>query len=132
MIVELWVLLGCVALIFVLIFVQQVHIDRLMGVKFAISNRGEPKTPTAFGGRADRALENAKENTLMYAPLALIVAIVGISSNLTEMGALVFGLGRVVHAFTYLAGIIFVRSLAWMAGIIGLGMMVFSIVSGLM
>lgn len=129
MIVELWVLLACVLLTFVLVFVQQIHIDRTMGAKYAISNRSEPRVASAFGGRADRALANIKENLVLYAPVALMIAIAGASSGLTQLGALVFLGGRVVHAITYLAGVVLVRSLAWMAGIIGLGMMVYGLVA---
>lgn len=127
MIVELWVLLACVMIMLVLVFVQQIHIDRTMGAKYAISNRGDPRTPSDFGGRADRALANVKENLILYAPVALMIAIAGATSGITQLGALLFLGGRVVHAVTYLAGIVLIRSLAWMAGIIGLLMMMYGV-----
>lgn len=132
MIVELWVLLACVMLALVLIFVQQIHIDRTMGAKYAISNRAEPRMPTDFGGRADRALENIKENLVLYAPVALMIAVAGASSGNTQLGALIFLAGRIVHAVSYLAGILLVRSLAWMAGIIGIAVMMYGLISSAM
>jgi len=127
---ELQILTGCVVLNVVLIFLQQFHTDIVMGVKYALSNRAEPKSISAFGGRIDRALDNMKENLLLYAPLALMVAVIDASSNLTQIGAMLFGAGRVIRAVFYLAGIIGVRSLGWFAGIVGIGLMVFSLVTG--
>lgn len=132
MTVELWVLLACVLIMLVLVFVQQIHIDRTMGAKYAISNRSDPRAPSDFGGRADRALANIIENLILYAPVALMVAIAGASSGVTQLGALIFLGGRVVHAVTYLAGIVLVRSLAWLAGIVGILMMVYGLVANAM
>ena len=39
------------------------------------------------------------------------------------MGAIVFFIARIIHALTYVLGIIVIRSLSWFAGIIGIGIM---------
>jgi len=130
MIIELQVVIFIVVLTTALIFIQQLHIDVLMGAKYARSNRAEQKLASAFGGRIDRALENTKENIVLFIPIALIVALLDVSTGLTQTGAIVFAVGRVLHSISYLAGIIFVRSIGWFAGIVGIGMMIYSLVMG--
>ena len=109
---------------------QQLHVDFTMGVAYALSNRAEPRRPSAFGDRVARAIDNLRENNLLFAPVALSVAVLGASTGLTQTGALVYGIGRVVHAASYLAGITVIRSLGWAAGVAGIAMMVFSLVGG--
>ncbi|MGB3636216.1 MAG: MAPEG family protein [Rivularia sp. (in: cyanobacteria)] len=123
MTIELWMLLGSVLLLFVLIMAQQLHVDLTIGPKYALSNREEAKPSTGMSGRIDRAISNLRENLLLFAPVVLVLAIAGISTGITKNGAIVFFVARIVHAVTYVLGITGVRSLAWFAGIVGIGMM---------
>ncbi|MEO1185368.1 MAG: MAPEG family protein [Cyanobacteria bacterium J06636_27] len=123
MTLELWMLLGSSMLLFVLVMLQQLHVDLTLGPKYALSNREEPKPDTGISGRIDRAILNLRENLLLFAPVVLVLAIVEISNGITQNGAIVFFVARIVHAFTYVIGITGVRSLAWFAGIVGIGMM---------
>lgn len=127
MTIELWILIGCVGMLFTLIMVQQIHVDLTVGAKYALSNRTEPKPFSPFGGRVDRAIENLKENLVLFSPIVLVLSLAGISTGLTQLGAILFFLARVVHAVTYVLGITIVRSLAWMAGIVAMGMMVVAV-----
>jgi len=123
MTLELWMLLGSSMLLFVLIMLQQLHVDLTLGPKYALSNREEAKPSTGISGRIDRAILNLRENLLLFVPVVLVLAIVGISNGITQNGAIVFFIARIVHAVTYVLGITGVRSLAWFAGIVGIGMM---------
>lgn len=118
MTIELWTLVGSVLLLFVLIMISQIHIDKTMGAKYALSNRTEPPTDTPFRGRIVRAIENLKENLILYTPLVLVLVMTGAQSSATEIAAIVFLAARIVHALTYITGIIYIRSAAWMAGIV--------------
>ncbi|MGF1514270.1 MAG: MAPEG family protein [Elainellaceae cyanobacterium] len=120
---ELWTLLGSVLLLFALVMVQQLHVDLTAGPKYALSNREEKKPDTALAGRIDRAILNLRENLIMFAPVVLVLAIAGISTGATRLGATLFLVARVVHAVTYILGIIGIRSAAWFAGIVGIGVM---------
>ncbi|MEM6613767.1 MAG: MAPEG family protein [Cyanobacteria bacterium P01_C01_bin.72] len=123
MTVELWMLLGSAAILFVLVMLQQLHLDLTAGAKYALSNRSEPITKSPFAGRIDRAIMNLRENLLLFAPVVLVLAIADISTGRTQTGAVVFFIARIIHAITYVSGIILVRSLSWFAGIIGIGIM---------
>ena len=123
MTLELWMLLGSSMLLFVLIMVQQLHVDLTLGPKYALSNREEAKPSTGISGRIDRAILNLRENLLLFAPVVLVLAIAGISNGATRNGAMVFFVARIVHALTYVLGITGIRSFAWLVGIVGIGMM---------
>ncbi len=123
MTLELWMLAGSVLLLFVLIMIQQLHTDVTIGAKYALSNREVPKPITGLSGRIDRTLANHKENLLLFAPIVLILATVGISTGVTRNGAILFLAARIVHALSYIFGLIPFRSVVWMLGIVGIGMM---------
>ena len=123
MTIELWMLLGSSAILFVLIMLQQLYLDLTAGAKYALSNRSEPIAKSSLAGRIDRAIMNLRENLLLFAPVVLVFAVAGISTGSTQTGAIVFFIARIVHAITYVSGIIMVRSLSWFAGIIGIGIM---------
>ena len=123
MTLELWMLLGSSMLLFVLVMVQQLHVDLTLGPKYALSNREEAKPSTGISGRIDRAILNLRENLLLFAPVVLVLAIAGISNGATRNGAMVFFVARIVHALTYVLGITGIRSFAWLVGIVGIGMM---------
>lgn len=127
MTIELWMLLGSAAILFVLVMLQQLNLDLTAGAKYALSNRSESITKSPFAGRIDRAIMNLRENLLLFIPVVLVLATAGISTGATQTGAVVFFVARIVHAITYVTGIILVRSLSWFAGIIGIGIMLSAI-----
>ncbi len=120
---ELWMLLGSTAILFVLIILQAINIDLNFGVKYALSNRSELVTKTLIGGRIDRAIMNLREGLALFTPVVLILAVAEISTGLTKTGAIIFFIARIIHAITYVLGIIGIRSFSWFVGIIGIGMM---------
>jgi uncharacterized MAPEG superfamily protein len=66
--------------------------------------------------RADHAHRNAIENLVVFAPLAIIIHILGLSTPLTAAAALVFFLSRVAHAIIYILGIPLLRTIAFTIG----------------
>ncbi|MBE9029165.1 MAPEG family protein [filamentous cyanobacterium LEGE 11480] len=130
MTIELWMLIGSTVLLFVLTMGQQLQLDLTLGAKYALSNRTEPKTIDGIAGRIDRAIMNLRENLLLFGPVVLVLAVAGISTGLSQTGAIVFFIARIIHAITYIAGVILIRSLAWFTGIIGIGMMLSSLFAG--
>ncbi len=120
---ELWMLLGTVLLLFTLIMVQQIYVDVTLGAKYSLSNREGPKPAAAISGRIDRAIANLMENLALFTPVVLVLAAADISTGTSQIGATVFFCARAIHAVTYVFGITVVRSLAWFAGIISIGIM---------
>ena len=123
MTLELWMLLGSSMLLFVLVMVQQLHVDLTLCPKYALSNREEAKPSTGISGRIDRAILNLRENLSLFVPVVSVLAIAKISNGATQNGAILFFVARIVHAITYVFGITGIRSLAWFAGIVGIGIM---------
>ena len=92
------------------------------GVVWAMGNRDNSPAPTEWAKRAFRARTNMLENLIVFALLVIIAKLVGISSPRTIMGAQLFFYGRVVHAACYLIGIPYLRSLAWVVSVVGMGL----------
>ncbi|HYW93320.1 MAG TPA: MAPEG family protein [Gammaproteobacteria bacterium] len=74
-------------------------------------------------GRMRRANENFKETLPWALGLLIMVQITGHSSATTVAGAWLYFWARVAYVPLYLFGIPWLRTLAWTASIIGLGML---------
>lgn len=120
---ELWMLLAATALYFVQIMAAAGPKILLKGMPWAISSREEEgmKMP-AWSGRLDRAVENLKENLLLFAPVVLVVHAAGAANGTSALGAMIFVGARVAHFGCYAAGIPGLRTLSWLTGVIGTAM----------
>lgn len=96
----------------------------LKGMIYMMGNRDEALQVSPMSRRADRAASNTKENFLLFIALALAAYASGAQSPLVEQGASLFFLARVIYLPVYYLGIPYVRSLVWVAGLIGLVMMI--------
>lgn len=78
----------------------------------------DPSFPAdpAWAQRARRAHANAVENLVAFAPLVLILAMLGISSPATIAAAKVYFWARLVHYVVYTAGVPVIRTLAFLTG----------------
>lgn len=128
MTIELSMLLYTTLLLFALVIGKAARNGLTMGASWAVSNREETARISPLSGRLKRTADNHKEGLLFFAPLALIVAVAGLSSPQTALGSQIFFYSRLVHAAAYIAGIGVVRSIAWGAGIAGLLMMVLALI----
>lgn len=97
---------------------------RYKGSPDAMKSRDVMPETTALTGRADRALANVTEAMIMFFPLALLAQ--GIDGAVT--GAALFVIARIVYVPLYLAGVPFLRTVAWLAGLVGLFLMAMSII----
>lgn len=119
---ELTMLALSVVLLFVVIVFQAVVATAQYGGGTLMGNRDALEPPGRYLSRVRRAVDNLRENLLMFAPLVLIAAAADISTPQTVLGAQVFFGARVVHAVLYLIGIPFLRTLAWAAGVVGMAL----------
>ncbi|HEX4178257.1 MAG TPA: MAPEG family protein [Rhizomicrobium sp.] len=78
----------------------------------------DPSFPAdpAWAQRARRAHANAVENLAVFAPLVLILALMGLSTPATIVAAKTFFGARLVHYVVYAAGLPVIRTLAFVAG----------------
>jgi len=89
------------------------------GLMVAFSDREGVVAPLGMAGRADRAANNMIEAMAMFLALVLAASIAGKAPQ-AAMGATVFFWARVVYWPVYLAGIPVLRTLVWLASIVGL------------
>ena len=119
MTVEMTMLAYSVALLFVLILVQALAGVLAQGLPEMAGSRDNLGEPTPFQARTKRIVDNHREGLALFAPLVLIAAVAHVSNPATVLGAQLFFYARVVHAALYLAGVPWVRPLAWAVGIVG-------------
>lgn len=93
------------------------------GVVIAFGNRDNLPAPSALSGRADRTASNTMENFVLFAAIALTLHVAGLDNERVALGAQVFFWARVAYVPVYYAGIAYLRSLIWLIGVIGVGMM---------
>ena len=93
------------------------------GREIGLGNRDNLKEATPMGGRAERAAKNSIEASVFFVPLALIANAAGMDAEVM-LGAQIAFWARVAYVPIYIAGIKYLRSLVWIVGVVGYGMMV--------
>jgi uncharacterized MAPEG superfamily protein len=68
--------------------------------------------------RAKRAHYNAIENIAVFAPLTIMVVMLGLNDTLTATTALVYFVVRLAHYFIYIAALPVIRSVAFFIGFV--------------
>ena len=122
MTVELTMLVYSVILTFVIISVPAMAGILQNGLATQAGARDGLPEPTVFAQRARRLQDNMIENMVLFVPLVLAAQAAGVSNAATALGAQIFVLARVFHAGIYLAGIPWLRPLAWAVSVVGLVM----------
>jgi len=105
----------CLALplVYVALYQKQVGFPGVSG------NREDVPEPTGAAGRGLRAHRNLIENLVPFAIAVMLAHAAGVSNTLTVAGAEIFLGARLVHAVTYSLGITGIRTLAYIAGVVG-------------
>ena len=93
------------------------------GREIGLGNRDNLKEATPMGGRAERAAKNSIEAAVFFVPLALIANAAGMDAEVM-LGAQIAFWARIAYVPIYIAGIKYLRSLVWIGGVVGYGMMV--------
>jgi uncharacterized MAPEG superfamily protein len=83
------------------------------GLAWGFGNREEPFRFPEWANRAERAHANLVENLAPFAILVLVAHVAGKANAMTALGATLFFWGRVAHVAVYVAGIVYVRTLAF-------------------
>ena len=88
------------------------------GLVRSLGNPADPDlTPDPmWAERARRAHANAVENLIVFAPLVIILALLGASTPATVLASKTYLGARLVHYVVYAAGIPVVRTLAFAVG----------------
>lgn len=122
--VELQVLAASVVLLVVHIMLQGQTATRERGLDWNAGPRdGDPAPLGPLAGRAARALANYQETYPAFIALALGLAVTGQTGGLGAVGAVLWLVARIAYILLYLLGVRYIRSLAWVAAMLGLLLM---------
>jgi uncharacterized MAPEG superfamily protein len=126
---ELWMLVYSGLLLFVLIITTAVANGVAGNGPWAGSNRDTPapKPMPVWGGRANRAYVNMQETLPIFIIAVIAAHLAGVSTSHTLLGAQLYFWGRLAHAVIYIAGIPYIRTVAWLVSIVGIALILFSL-----
>jgi uncharacterized MAPEG superfamily protein len=113
-------LLWSVALAFIQMLVAVSGATLQVGLPRLAGNREGLPELAGWAGRAQRAHRNMLENLVLFIALVLIAEIARRTNATTLLGAELFFWGRLAHAVIYVAGLPWLRTLAWAVSVIGL------------
>lgn len=103
--------------IIVVIVAQVLAAMSQVGLGALASPRDDAGPLTGVAGRLDRALRNCVVAMVLFAPAVLIVELKGATGGGSLLAAQVFLIARVLYVPVYAAGIPWVRTLVWAAGL---------------
>lgn len=86
------------------------------GLMAAIGNRDALSEPAAWAGRVRRAHANAVENLVVFAAILLTAQAAGSKVEVMAAAAQIYFWARLIHVLSYAAGIVLVRTLAFVGG----------------
>lgn len=102
------------------------------GIRGTLKNPSPDDTPqSAWAQRAQRAHMNAVENLVVFTTLVAAALLVGISTQLTVLGCMVYFWSRAAHYVIYALGIPGLRTLAFLGGVAGQVMVAIALVQAM-
>ena len=108
---------GLTAILWIPYVVARTNTQGLTG---ALGYPENPPAPPAWAKRSERAHMNMVENLAPFAALILVAHILGISTEMTVLGATLFFWGRVAHAVVLTIGIPYLRTLTFVVSWVGM------------
>ena len=127
--IELTMLVYTVALLVVVVLIQAATGVLAQGLATMAGSRDNLGEPSVFQARMGRVVDNHREGLLMFAPLVLIAHAIEVSSSLTVLATQIYFYSRVAHALLYIAGVPWIRPVAFAAGLLGLAMLFFELLT---
>ncbi len=100
------------------------------GYRWTASSRDEQAPPlTGMAGRLSRALGNFSETFPLFLALVFVVHATGSYGALSQWGAWLYLLGRLVYLPLYAFGVFLVRSIAWNVATAGILLLLVGVLS---
>ena len=113
-------LVWTVALTFVLTMISATGGTLQIGLGPLAGNREGLPPATGWAGRARRAHMNMLESLPLFAALILTAHVAGRVNAMVLLGAQLFFWARVAHAAIYIAGIAWIRTVAFFVAVVGM------------
>lgn len=122
MTIELLAALVVIALGLVQVFLQAGEFRRVHGVVYAntAQDAASSKPDSVLLGRLTRALRNLHETLPFFLGVVIILALMGHSTQLTQISALVFAGARIIYLPLYAMGVPNLRGLVWTVSFVAL------------
>ena len=98
------------------------------GLAWNVGPRDTPVALTGVAGRLQRAFANYRESFPLFAVAVLVAYLGGRLGTLTAWGAGLYLAARVLYLPLYAFGVPVVRSLVWLASMVGLGLVLAALV----
>lgn len=121
---ELTYLTYAVILLIAHMLVQATASDLSKGIGWALGPQDEKREPSLVAGRLERALTNYVYNLPAFVALAIMLAITGLNSETTALGAAIWFWARVAYVPAYASALPMARSIAWFVSLAGLVLMI--------
>ena len=126
---EIAVLAWSVVLLLLQIVIQGIATADL-GPKYLLGPRDEKlESRNVLAGRLGRALQNLLETYPAFIALALALVVTGKAGGIGATGAWLWLIARVSYLVLYAVGIPVARTIAWLASIVGLVLMLIRLMS---
>ena len=107
-------------LAFALVLPGLVALIMTAGLQAGLGNRESVPPLPEWANRAGRAQRNMVDTLVPFLAIVLAAQMAGVSNDTTWQGAALFFAGRVGHAVSYIAGIPYVRTLAFLVSVSGM------------
>ena len=118
--IDLKLLIWSVALALVQMVIAVIGAQMQVGLPPLVGNRENLPAMSGWAGRAQRAHRNMLESIVMFAILVLVANVTGKANAMTALGSELFFWSRLAYAAIYLAGIPWIRTVAWGVSLVGL------------
>ena len=92
------------------------------GIAYGLSSRDEKREPTGMGARLVRAYANFMQSFPFFIAAVVAAALANRHSTMTVYGAELYLAARLIYIPCYVFNVIGVRTLAYIAGIVGIVM----------
>ena len=125
---DLTLLVCAVVLAFIQIVVAAAGATMQVGLPALAGNREGLPEIAGWAGRAARAHRNMMESLPLFAALVLIAHAAGRVNGAVILGEEVFVWARLAHAIIYVAGVPWLRTVAWAVSVVGLAMILMQVV----
>ncbi|GFE65713.1 MAPEG family protein [Litoreibacter roseus] len=113
MTLELWSVFVTGGMLWLSIVIQQIHLDKIGGTAYALSNRADPPPDSPAQARMLRAVHNQSHVAAAWIALVIVQQLSGSSGALTYWAALAMIVSRLTYFPLYALGITPFRSFSW-------------------